>query len=319
MTHKIPPFIPLSSNMIEDKRIKRLNKEIPNCSGLGILMGLYFHLIKEDQLKCAYEDIDIIADELRTSIPLITTVIESYNLFHITEDSTGKKFFSVTLNKALEPYFAKCETNRINAKIGATKRKIKQKQQIEQLKQLSQCNSSERTLNECSANIIEENRIQYNIIEKKDFSKFKEEVIKKYRNKELLNNAPNFIEDTIISLNSNGLLINSKTNKIITKEEAYVVWNYLFQNKEKVGVIEKISPVKKFINEKIIVEKLVESRGAKDKFIYKIIDIFQEKENQFRMVLKDIYDNKVEKAKTLLTYEQLESYINQNKYEEKEY
>lgn len=153
----------------------------------------------------------------------------------------------------------------------------------------------------------------------KDFKKFKEKTIEEYKNKELLNNAPNFLEDTIIVVNDLGLLVNSKTDKIITKEEAYEIWIYLFKNRDKIGVIEKVSPVKKFINEKIIVEKLVESRGVKDKFIYKIIDILQEKENQFRMVLEDIYDSKVEKAKTLLTYEQLESYINQNRYEEKKY
>jgi hypothetical protein len=247
MTHKIPPFIPLNSSLIDDKRVKRLNKELPNSSGFGILMGLYFHLIREEELKISYQDIDIIADELRTSVPLITTVIESYNLFAITKDDNGKKFFSPMLNQSLQPYFDKCETNSINAKIGANKRKAKQKQQLEELKQLSQGNSSKPSLNECSANIREEKRREEKRKEKKK--------------------NDNAIQD--------------------------------------------------FIGEKIVLKKFVESRSVKDEFIYKVKDITEKEENKYCLTLEDIYDNKIEKAKTLLTYEEIEKYIKQNKYIEK--
>lgn len=249
MTHKTPPFIPLSSSLIDDKRVKRLNKELPNSSGFGILMGLYFNLIREKELKLSYQDIDIIADELRTSVPLITTVIESYNLFAIIEDTNGKKFFSPLLNQALQPYFDKCETNRINAKIGATKRKEKQKKQLEELKQLSQGNSSQPTLNECSANIIEKKR--------------KEEKRKKEK-----------IDDP------------------------------------KIG---------NFIGEIIVVEKFIESRGVKDKFMFKIIDIRIEEEDKYRLILEDVYDYKIEESISLLTYVQMKEYIRLNKYIEKLY
>lgn len=92
----------------------------------------------------------------------------------------------------------------------------------------------------------------------------------------------------------------------------------MLNNKKKVNK-SKLNEIKKKIGEKILIKKFIESRNITDEFIYKITDIQEEQENQFRMVLEDIYDSKVEKAKTLLTYEQLESYINQNKYVEKEY
>ena len=48
---RIPNFIPLQTALIDDIRIKRLNKEHLNCSGLGILIGLYFYLIKNPNFQ----------------------------------------------------------------------------------------------------------------------------------------------------------------------------------------------------------------------------------------------------------------------------
>lgn len=133
---KIPNFVPLQTALIDDIRIKRLNKDHLNCSGLGILIGLYFYLLKNPNLTCSYNEIDIIADELRASIPIIITVIERYNLFEIIKDSNGNKFFSPMLNNALEPYFEICETNKIRGQISAEKRKLKNQQKLDELKKL---------------------------------------------------------------------------------------------------------------------------------------------------------------------------------------
>jgi hypothetical protein len=92
----------------------------------------------------------------------------------------------------------------------------------------------------------------------------------------------------------------------------------MLNNKKKVKE-SKEKEIKKKIGEKILIKKFIESRNITDEFICKITDIQEEQENQFRLVLEDIYDNTIDKAKNLLTYEQLESYINQNKYVEKEY
>lgn len=184
MNKKIPNFIPLQTALIDDIRIKRLNKDHLNCSGLGILVGLLFYLLKSPNQTCSYDEIDIIADELRASIPIIQTVIEKYKLFEITENSNGKKFFSPMLNNSLAPYFEICETNRIRGEISAQKKKIKNQQQIEELKQLKfNLKIEPNELN--STNIIYSNLIQFNSIEnnsssshnfswenKKDFEEF---------------------------------------------------------------------------------------------------------------------------------------------------
>lgn len=99
--YRIPAYMPIDSILIEDIRMKRLLKDMPNCSGIGIVFGLFFHLLKNEKQQCRYDDIDIIADELRTSVPMVVTVIENYGFFSIFEDDLGKKFFSPALDKAL--------------------------------------------------------------------------------------------------------------------------------------------------------------------------------------------------------------------------
>lgn len=228
MNKKIPNFIPLQTALIDDIRIKRLNKDHLNCSGLGILVGLLFYLLKSPNQTCSYDEIDIIADELRASIPIIQTVIEKYKLFEITENSNGKKFFSPMLNNSLEPYFNICEINKVRSDLATIKRKEKIKKQKEELelKQLElNLNNSLKIessgLN--SPNIIYSNLIEFNSIEnnsssshifswenEKDFEEFfnyiKEntrEVIKsdKYYKNTLLQNIKNGDSKTLENWN----------------------------------------------------------------------------------------------------------------------
>lgn len=237
---KIPNFIPLQTALIDDIRIKRLNKDHLNCSGLGILVGLLFYLLKSPNQTCSYDEIDIIADELRASIPIIQTVIEKYKLFEITENSNGKKFFSPMLNNSLEPYFNICEINKVRSDLATIKRKEKIKKQKEELelKQLElNLNNSLKIessgLN--SPNIIYSNLIEFNSIEnnsssshifswenEKDFEEFfnyiKEntrEVIKsdKYYKNTLLQNIKNGDSKTLG--NWNDFLSYKKENKNI--------------------------------------------------------------------------------------------------------
>ncbi len=172
---KIPNFIPLQTALIDDIRIKRLNKDHLNCSGLGILVGLLFYLLKSPNQTCSYDEIDIIADELRASIPIIQTVIEKYKLFEITENSNGKKFFSPMLNNSLEPYFNICEINKVRSDLATIKRKEKLKKQREELEQL------EINLNNIlkiessglnSPNVIQSNIIQSNVIKNNSSSSY---------------------------------------------------------------------------------------------------------------------------------------------------
>ena len=250
MSYKIPAYMPIDSILIEDIRMKRLIRDMPNCSGSGIVFGLFFHLLKNEKQQCRYDDIDIIADELRTSVPMVITVIEKYGFFSVFEDDMGKKFFSPALDKALIPYFEKCEKNSISAKIGAEKRKMKLENQKEELRQLSLIDSSQRPLSECSANRIEENRIEEKktknkIIEKnlsprdekeerENFSNFKNQIQGKEVRLTLPYPFENFSQNTVIRLRKTGYLYNESIAKDLTPQQAHTVWEYMFENQEKI-------------------------------------------------------------------------------------
>lgn len=156
--HKIPPFLPISIAFIADRRLKRLNKDLPNCQGVGIVFSIFLELVKEKNLSYPLDDIDILADEINTSVALTTTVIKKYNLFDFFEDKTGKKFFSTDLKILLEPYYRKVEINRQNAKLGAKKKELKIKNQLLELdKKFSANDSSQQPQSDGSANVIEYN------------------------------------------------------------------------------------------------------------------------------------------------------------------
>lgn len=146
--HKIPPYFPLALTLVEgDRRIKRLNRDLPNCQGLGILVSIFFQLMKSKDMSYPVDDIDILAADINTSIALTTTVINAFSLFQFYESVNGKMFFSVDLNSALQPYFDKIEINSQNAKKGAEKRKEKAEKQVQQLEnKLSAKDSTQRPL-----------------------------------------------------------------------------------------------------------------------------------------------------------------------------
>ena len=158
--HKIPPFLPISIAFIGDRRLKRLNKDLPNCQGIGIVFSIFLELVKDKNLSYPLEDIDILADEINTSVALTATVIKNYNLFDFYKDKSGKKFFSTDVKILLEPYYRKVETNRQNAKLGAKKKELRIKNQLLELEQkLSVYDSSQRPQSDGSANLINLNNI----------------------------------------------------------------------------------------------------------------------------------------------------------------
>lgn len=216
MNNKTPRYLPLDLNFIKDNRIKRLCKDIPNCAGFGMVVGLFFYLAKEKNLKCRLDDLDLIADELRTSVPLLQTIIKSYGLFSIVEEN-GEKFFSIYLNDLLLPYFEKCEQNSINAKIGVEKRRLKQQKQLEELNKLrlSQNNSSHRMHDDCLANIVK---------------KKKEEKIKK--DIKILKSLTSLSSSEISKLNIDALRL-SESIKLLIKKNGLIRVVELAENYEK--------------------------------------------------------------------------------------
>ena len=140
---KIPPNFLLPTNFRNSKNIKRLIKDF-NVQGYGVAVYLLETLAETYGHKYPLSDVDLLADEMKVSIPVINTVITSYGLFEILECDNGKLFISLQLNKWLEPYYIKVDKLSRAGKISALKKKKKQEKQ---LLELSQSNSNQHMFN----------------------------------------------------------------------------------------------------------------------------------------------------------------------------
>ncbi len=144
MSKTVPNFL-FPTNFRNSKNIKRLIKDF-NVQGYGIAVYLLETLAEIEGHQYPISDIDLIADEMKVSIPVINTVIGSYGLFEIVEREDGKQFISSQLNKWLQPYYTKVEKLSRAGKISALKKKQKQEKQ---LKELSELDSSQHMLDIC--------------------------------------------------------------------------------------------------------------------------------------------------------------------------
>jgi len=156
------------------------------------------------------------------------------------------------------------------------------------------------------------------LLKVKDFRKFREQVIKQYRGKQLGNNLPGFDKENIISIQEEtGYLINSTTGVIIKKEESLIIWRYLYKNRDLVGKIQKEDLTKEYINKIFFINKKNEF-GDNEIFKYMVTDIKEEKDDsgeiKYRLHIQNLNDplQEIEKSKSLLSIEQLKIYIEEN-------
>ena len=250
---KTPPNFLFPSNFRNGKNVKRLIKDF-NVQGYGIAVYLLETLAETEGHQYPINDIDLLADEMKVSVPIINTVINAYGLFEIVEREDGTQFISTQLNKWLEPYYTKVEKLSTAGKISALKKKQKQE---EQLKQLSLFNSSQHMLNTSSTinKLINKRNKEKNLSNKLDeeneresFQNFKKEL----QGKEVRFTLPypfvNFAQNTVIRLRKTGYLHNESIAKDLTPKQAHCVWEYMFEKKEQ---IKKRIEEKEQNNEKI--------------------------------------------------------------------
>ena len=118
-------YFPHFSNARHDRKVKRITKEL-GVEGYGIYFMILEVLREQTDLKYPVQDIDLLADEFRTSEQKVRTVISNYDLFTIDED---EMFFSPKLFLYLEPYF-NMKKQRVEAgKKSAEARKVKMLEQ----------------------------------------------------------------------------------------------------------------------------------------------------------------------------------------------
>ena len=135
---------------------------------------------------------------------------------------------------------------------------------------------------------------------------------------------PGFDKEVLLKLEEDsGYLFDTSVGKIITKEESLEVWKYLYKNKDKVGLVveDKVeNEVYKYINKIIFITKK-DSFGNKESIKYIVTDIKEEADNKglikYRLHINNLEDptQDVEKSKTLLTFEQIKLFIEENSVE----
>lgn len=140
---KTPPNFLFPTNFRNGKNLKRLIKDF-TVQGYGIAVYLLETLAETEGHQYPIKDIDLLADEMKVSVPIINTVINAYGLFEIIELEDGSQFISSQLNQWLQPYYKQTEQKKLAGKVSAEKRRIKQEQQ---LLELSQLNSIQQPLN----------------------------------------------------------------------------------------------------------------------------------------------------------------------------
>lgn len=239
MSKTVPNFL-FPTNFRNGKNVKRLIKDF-NIQGYGIAVYLLETLAETEGHQYPINDIDLLADEMKVSVPVINTVINAYGLFEIIQHEDGTQFISSQLNKWLEPYYTKVDKLSMAGKISALKKKQKQE---EQLKQLSLFNSSQHMLNTSSTinKLINKENKEKNLSNKLDeeneresFQNFKNQI----QGKELRFTLPypfaNFAQNTVIRLRKTGYLHNESISKDLTSQQAHTVWEYMYDNREKIN------------------------------------------------------------------------------------
>ena len=136
-------------NARNDRKIKKGRLQ------LGIeFYAIYFMVLEvlaeQKDFRYPLSDLDIMADDFGTSIQKIQLVITQYGLFEI---DPVEQFFSPAQHLALQPYLQKMEHYKLMGKKSALARKLKTEKQIEELKKLSQGDSTQPMFNDSSTEV----------------------------------------------------------------------------------------------------------------------------------------------------------------------
>ena len=106
-------YFPHFCNARHDRKIKRVIKEL-GVEGYGIYFMLLEVLREQTDFKFPLGDLDLLADEFRTSEQKVRTVVSNYGLFDVDEQ---QNFFSMKLVFYIQPYIEATERARKAANI----------------------------------------------------------------------------------------------------------------------------------------------------------------------------------------------------------
>ena len=234
-----------------DRKIKRVRRDF-GIEGYALYFMTLEVLREEQDLQYPLSDIDILSEDFGTSEAKLKTIILNYDLFSIRETSDGHMFFSPKQIKYLEPYFNRREISRLN---GLKSGEMRRKKAEQLLLTLSDIDSTKQVFNNGSTGVeLRKNeRKKQTKEEKKELSlkresedereifknlqTFKSHFISKNTNLPFYTQGIGFLPSTPFKINENGYIVNLVSEKLLDKDEAYKVWEYLFNfyQNQKIG------------------------------------------------------------------------------------
>lgn len=103
-------YFPHFCNARNDRKLRRVRKEL-GVEGYGIYFMVLEVLREQKDFRYPMDDIDLLADEFRTSDQKVRVVICNYDLFEVDEN---EQFFSPRFIEYLMPYIERKNANRLN-------------------------------------------------------------------------------------------------------------------------------------------------------------------------------------------------------------
>lgn len=103
-------YFPHFCNARNDRKLRRVRKEL-GVEGYGIYFMILEVLREQKDFRYPMDDIDLLADEFRTSDQKVRVVVCNYDLFEVDDN---EQFFSPKFIEYLSPYLEKKQRNRIN-------------------------------------------------------------------------------------------------------------------------------------------------------------------------------------------------------------
>ena len=103
-------YFPHFCNARNDRKLRRVRKEL-GVEGYGIYFMILEVLREQKDFRYPMDDIDLLADEFKTSDQKVRVVICNYDLFQVDKN---EQFFSPRFLEYLSPYLETKQRNRIN-------------------------------------------------------------------------------------------------------------------------------------------------------------------------------------------------------------
>lgn len=245
LTQKDTCYFSHDANAKDDYKCMLLIDQM-GLEGYGIFWVLVETLREQKDYKYPLQLIPSLARKYNTTTAKMETVINAYGLFEIDSQSF---FFSGSLNRRMNFLEQKREKIVAASRKGVEARKAKQQQLLE----LSGYDSNNHRLTDGQPSKEKESKEKESKESKeketlsresgderdnfKNLQSFKSHFIAQNTNMPFYTQGIGFLPSTPFKINESGYIVNMVNDKIISKEEALKVWEYLFNfyQNQKIG------------------------------------------------------------------------------------